>query len=202
VRTDTIHGYMNTTLDDEVILTVAEVAQLLRCKRSSIYNLTPRSCALRQPDSRPAFADGPAASSFERSCMARRAGDPWGHEKSVKTVFGRSMLSAKGELMEILGTRDGYKFTQHDGITILIGPKGGLIAPALRHYDQPLDLNSVKKLFHDQSVNDSQTDPARLEGFTTGHFGPVVGLDWKCGNPSCPCSREEEHRRIERSLGR
>ena len=104
--------------------------------------------------------------------------------------------------MEIAITRDGYQFGEQDGVTILKGPKGGLIAPALRHYDQPLDVNAVAKLFHDQMEKDSQTDLVRLQRFSTGHFSPIVGLDWKCGNPSCPCSWEEEPRRKARSLGR
>jgi hypothetical protein len=106
--------------------------------------------------------------------------------------------------MEALRTRDGYHFGERDGVTILTGPKGGLIAPALRHYDQPLDVSIVAKLFQDQLEleRDSQTDLARLQGFTTGHFNPIIGLDWKCGDPSCPCSWEEEPRRKERSLGR
>jgi hypothetical protein len=35
-----------------------------------------------------------------------------------------------------------------------------------------------------------------------GHLGPVVDLDWKCGDDSfCHCRWEPYERRVERSLG-
>ena len=62
---------------DNDILTVAEVAELLKCKPSSIYNLTRHRGRARydNPDSSPSASDGPAVSSVVCSRVAEIAVD-------------------------------------------------------------------------------------------------------------------------------
>jgi hypothetical protein len=95
-----------------------------------------------------------------------------------------------------------YQSTVENGVTILIGPRGGRYAPALRHYNQPLDVQSVATLFRQQQESDSRV--ANPRNFRTGHFGPIVDTTrWKCNSDQCPCQRGEDlAQRLYRSFGR
>jgi hypothetical protein len=89
-------------------------------------------------------------------------------------------------------------FGVHDGVTVLTGPGGRLIAPSLRSYDEPLDVRAVAKLFRAQRERDNlDKNPAR---YSTGHFGPIVNTELRCDNEACPCQREELSQRVARSL--
>jgi len=100
--------------------------------------------------------------------------------------------------LPMMGKRERYVFTTVDGVTVLIGPRGGCIAPALRSYNQPLDVRTVAKLSQNQQERDRGIDPARWQ---KGHLSPAIGTDWRCGDKDCPCSWEPYGRRVDRSLG-
>jgi hypothetical protein len=100
--------------------------------------------------------------------------------------------------LPILGERDGCLFTQVDGVTVLVGPRGRLVAPAIRSYDEPLDVTSVARLFQAQQKRDRAVNPTL---WRTGHLGPIVGTEWICNRGDCPCHREEYERRMQRSFG-
>lgn len=100
-------------------------------------------------------------------------------------------------------SREGYAFTEVQGITVLIArkssnPRGGYMIPAVRTYTErtsPSNLDAAvraKELFEKQTP-DSESD--------YGHLSPLINTDWKCGNQTCRCNRESYQRRLERSLG-
>jgi hypothetical protein len=94
-------------------------------------------------------------------------------------------------------------FTEVQGVTVLITPKsvnprGGYIVPALHTYREtkyPTNLDAAvhaKELFEHQGLSQ--------RGYW--HLGPVVDLDWKCGEDYfCACRKEPYERRVKRSLG-
>ena len=110
-------------------------------------------------------------------------------------------LGVKRGTLPIEGEREGYVFTNVNGVTVLIppnssSPRGGYMVPALHTYHMSsLDAAiRAKELFAAQG-------PAQRK---YGHLGPIVNLDWKCGDDHdsfCRCRWEPYERRVERSLG-
>lgn len=109
--------------------------------------------------------------------------------------------------LPILGrSREGYVFTEVDGITVVIAtrrnnPNGGYKVPSVRTYPEiysPTNIEaaiSARKLFAEQAADAS---------CTTGHFGPIVKQDWSCNRRDCPCNLKPEsyEERYHRSTGR
>lgn len=99
-------------------------------------------------------------------------------------------------------SREGYVFTEVDGVTVVVtlksyNPRGGYKLPSVRTYDEtvaPTNLDAAvraRQLFDDQE----------RENYTTGHLGSIVDTDWKCRDASCDCKDEPYARRMKRSLG-
>lgn len=91
-----------------------------------------------------------------------------------------------------------YTFTIVDGVTVVRGPRGRLFAPAVRSYDEPLDIRKVATLWRNQAVRDAEFDPS---GFVTGHLGLLVNAEWFCNSTACACRKETRPLRLHRSLG-
>ena len=105
--------------------------------------------------------------------------------------------------LPIKGTREGYVFTEVHGVTVLItrksvNPRGGYKVPALHTYRETKYPTNLDAAVHAKKLFDNQ-GPAQRE---YGHLGPVVDLDWKCGDDYfCHCRFEPYERRVKRSLG-
>lgn len=105
--------------------------------------------------------------------------------------------------LPICGESEGYVFTEVQGITVLItrkssNPRGGYLVPSLRSYAERVNPTNLDAAVRARDLFGRQThDPSRKYG----HLNPIVCLDWKCGNPSCPCSIEAYERRVARSIG-
>ena len=102
-------------------------------------------------------------------------------------------------------TADGYAFTEVEGVTVVLiaretsKPWGGYKLPALVQYaEQGKRLRTSLDAAVWADVNFKQQSRDSVD--KTGHFGPVVYTDWKCSSNDCPCQREGEVARKNRSL--
>lgn len=109
------------------------------------------------------------------------------------------------DALPITGEIEGYIFTEVDGVTVVITqrsgstPRGGFKVPSVRRYGKGLDAAvNARNLWARQNGRDIVNPNAG--SFVTGHFGPVVGTDWYCGDANCGCSGENPARRRDRSL--
>jgi hypothetical protein len=67
---------------------------------------------------------------------------------------------------------NGEIFTEVQGVTVRIGPNGGIELPSIRHYPDPLEAAvDAGGLFRRQRERDD-ANPARAALFKTGHFNP------------------------------
>jgi len=113
----------------------------------------------------------------------------------------RRRRGARAEIVE-RGERDGYAFIEVDGVTVLIGPKGGFLVPAVRSYpgtgkpgERAVDAAADPGFFFNKQAKDRH--------LRTGHFHPIVNTDWRCESTACPCRDEkDESLRKYRSLGK
>jgi len=126
-------------------------------------------------------------------------------EQEAKREQLEEALSAAGKTLLPDGESQGYVFTLVDGVTVLItrkwrNPKGGYKVAALRTYPEVGDPTSLDAAVRAGELFERQ-DPDRTRNY--GHRGPRVNyMDWRCGDPDCPCSSEPDlQRRMERSIG-
>jgi hypothetical protein len=95
------------------------------------------------------------------------------------------------------GESRGYFFTEVEGVTVIIGPRGGFILPAVRTYaakpgETPLDA----------AVYADDEFKKNLRG-ETGHAGAIISSkDWSCGSADCQCAREIPEQRFVRATKR
>lgn len=82
----------------------------------------------------------------------------------------------------------GEVFMENQGVTVKIGPEGGIEVPSLRSYGDPFEAAvDAGALFRRQQERDDK-NPTQAATFTTGHFNPR----WdprtrRCsGNRICP----------------
>jgi hypothetical protein len=100
---------------------------------------------------------------------------------------------------------DGYAFTEVEGVTVVLiaretsKPWGGYKVPSVVKYDEEgkrprtsLDAAVWADVNFKQQLRESVGK--------TGHFGPIVNTDWKCGSGDCPCQCEGEVDRKNPSL--
>jgi hypothetical protein len=103
-------------------------------------------------------------------------------------------LSDKGE------SEDGkYFFTEVEGVTVIIGPGGGYQIPAVRTYSEtgrPGETALDAAVYAD----DFFRRQGKRGDYDTGHVGSIVGTDWRCNAPSCPCNKESDIGRFSRSV--
>jgi hypothetical protein len=81
-------------------------------------------------------------------------------------------------------------FTEVDGVTIRIGPAGGIDLPTVRSYlDARHAAVNARKYFDDQRERD-EANPKAIT-FKTGHFNPRFDpRTGRCsGELKCPCCR-------------
>ncbi len=113
-------------------------------------------------------------------------------------------LGLKRGTLPIRGERESYVFTEVHGVTVLItsksvNPRGGYIVPALHTYRETVYPTNLDAAIHAKELFNNQ-GPAQRK---YGHLGPLVNLDWKCGDDYfCRCRWEVYERRVGRSLGR
>jgi hypothetical protein len=114
-------------------------------------------------------------------------------------------LGIRRGTLPIKGESEGYVFTEVDGVTVLIAPKsinprGGFIVPALHTYPEKIKPTNIDAAIHAKKFFDKQGPSQR----DYGHLGPIVNLDWKCGedyDSFCHCRWESYEQRVKRSLG-
>lgn len=99
-------------------------------------------------------------------------------------------------------SREGYVFTEVDGVTVLItlksrNPKGGYKLPSVRTYPEVLAPTNLDAAIRARQLFNGQV----RENCTTGHLGPIVDTEWKCREVSCDCNDEPYTKRRKRSLG-
>lgn len=127
------------------------------------------------------------------------------NEKQIEALEKlRLLLSENGpNQLSDSGENDGFVFTELDGVTVIIGPVGTYIVPAVRSYDEGIETaENAANLWRKQARRDSR-DPIKARGFKTGHLNSLIDTAWKCtGKTACPCASEDVRTRRYRSLGR
>jgi hypothetical protein len=104
-----------------------------------------------------------------------------------------SRLPNRGE------SKEQYLFTEVQGVTVIIGPRGGYQLPAVRRYpetskpgEKALDAAVYADEFWKQQNDCLDCD--------TGHYGPIVDTEWQCGIRNCPCHQQSYGKRLGRSV--
>jgi hypothetical protein len=85
----------------------------------------------------------------------------------------------------------GDVFTEVHGVTVKIGPRGGIELPSIRRYTDTLDAAvDAGGLFRRQRERDD-ANPTRAATFTTGHFNPRWDprTELCIGDRTCPACR-------------
>ena len=125
------------------------------------------------------------------------------HQRKKLEQLEDELGVARGTL-PIRGESEGYVFTEVHGVTVLLtrqsrNPRGGYIVPALHTYLETVYPTNLDAAVHAKELFDHQ-GPAQCK---YGHLGPIVDLDWKCGDDYfCVCRwRETYAQRVARSLG-
>lgn len=100
----------------------------------------------------------------------------------------------------------GLLFSELDGVTVTIAPNGLLHVSAVRTYHPPkyptpvIAAACAGELWARQKArDDAGIELARSR--STGHLGPIVGHDLRCGNPLCHCRDESAADRRHRQQG-
>jgi hypothetical protein len=100
----------------------------------------------------------------------------------------------------------GVLFADVDGVTLMLYPDGLISVPSVRTYHPPkyptpvAAAASANELWARQKARDD-TNPFLAQSRRTGHLGPIVGQELKCGNKICPCHRESSAERQKRAQG-
>jgi len=101
-------------------------------------------------------------------------------------------------------SREGYVFTEVDGVTVILTLKsynlrGGYKVPSVRTYTETVAPTNLDAAVNANKLFEGQTpDPDR----NTGHLGPIVDpSNWKCGSRSCRCNSESYEQRLIRGIG-
>ena len=102
---------------------------------------------------------------------------------------------------KITGESGDNVFTEFDGITVTIGKNGGYHIPAVRRYETGLKSASNARALFDRQAGWDMDNPSEALKRTTGHFGPLIDMNWRCDNKNCPCQTEKEFLRIQRKMG-
>jgi hypothetical protein len=115
--------------------------------------------------------------------------------------LGSRLGVAHGSL-RIIGEKDGYVFVDRKGITVLLtsrkrNPDGGFKVPSLRTYLEIRTPTNLEAAIRADELFAAQNADAQCG---SGHFGPLVGVDWKCDDAACPCFGQSEPERKLRSL--
>jgi len=101
------------------------------------------------------------------------------------------------KLLPDRGESRGYFFTEVEGVTVIIGPRGGYILPAVRTYAAKPGETAL-----DAGVYADDEFKKNLRG-DTGHTGAIISSkDWSCGSADCPCAREIPEQRFVRATKR
>jgi hypothetical protein len=88
-------------------------------------------------------------------------------------------------------SREGYEFTEVQGVTVCIGPGGGYLLPAVRSYQNSL-----------QAAVDADLEfrKNRAGSHKSGHELGIVGTNWSCSGPVANCRSETYEQRLRRSV--
>lgn len=92
----------------------------------------------------------------------------------------------------------GFLFTEVNGVTVTIGPRGGYGVPAIRRYPEtgkPGETALDAAVYADEFWEKQQ----KQGNFETGHDGPLVHPDGTCRSSTCPCQREKDDQRMRRN---
>ena len=97
---------------------------------------------------------------------------------------------------------DGFVFTEVEGVTVLIGDRGGYRIPAVRTYRQsPLEAAAIAKELFDAQWERDRENLEEASERVTGHFSGRVNPQWYCDNKACPChSQNDKYVRKGRSV--
>ena len=105
--------------------------------------------------------------------------------------------------LPIRGEKDGYVFTEVQGVTVLITRKsynsrGGYKVPAVRTYPETVTPTSLDAVVRARELFERQSTTSEC---VTGHFNPVIGAEWRCKGEvrGCPCNSESVAVRQKRS---
>jgi hypothetical protein len=93
-----------------------------------------------------------------------------------------------------------YLFTVVQGVTVIVGPAGGYILPAVRTYSEGLETAVNASEFWEIQKRRDDADLEKARGYETGHLSPIVNVEWECGNPDCGCHSQNPAKRRQRSL--
>jgi hypothetical protein len=110
-------------------------------------------------------------------------------QERAKQVLQEELKKRRGitkPLPDRCESEEGWFFTEVEGVTVIIGVRGGFKLPAVRSYPKALPAAiEVDEVWKGQSAD---------LGCDTGHFGPIVSTDWYCNRPDCPCRRNPMQR--------
>ncbi len=115
-------------------------------------------------------------------------------QKAAKEVLQNELQTRRGiikPLPDMGESKEGYSFTEVEGLTVCFGPRGRYILPAVRSYGKALDA----AVYADDEFKKNIDGPRE-----SGHEGKSVGTDWQCDSPRCDCKHENYKQRFERSV--
>ena len=112
-------------------------------------------------------------------------------------------LRARRGIMKSLPNRgeskEGYSFTEVEGVSVIIGLRGAYQLPAVRTYPE---TSRPGETALDAAVDADEhwKRQVKRQNYETGHFGPIVDAKWKCKDSECPCRQETYDQRLSRSV--
>src|ERR1035438_3947534 len=96
---------------------------------------------------------------------------------------------------------EGLVFTEVDGVTVIIGLRGGYKIPAIRTYPTGIESVVNARSLWDQQREWDINNPIEAGDHRTGHLRSIMINELRCGDTGCPCVSENAARRRSRSLG-
>jgi hypothetical protein len=120
---------------------------------------------------------------------------------NISQIAARDRLQGKlGSEFRVVADAAGYVFTKVESITVLIGPRGGYILPAVRTYSEGFETAVNASKFWEKQKRRDDADLEKAREYETGHLSPIVNVEWECGNPDCGCHSQSPAKRRKRSL--
>jgi hypothetical protein len=92
-----------------------------------------------------------------------------------------------------------FSFTEVEGVTVIIGEKGGYQIPSVRRYPEtgkPGETALDAAVYADRHFREQE----KRADLGTGHLGSIVDTEWRCNDSNCPCQKQSPILRFSRSV--
>jgi hypothetical protein len=126
-----------------------------------------------------------AEAAKQNGCRAKQYDRRSGHTMTVRQEDEIQKLNQRTKQTLPISEYNGDVLTEIDGVTVKIGPSGGIEVPSLRSYLDPFEAAvDAGGRFRRQQERDDR-NPERAATFTTGHLNPR----WDPSSGRCVGSR-------------